>query len=364
MIKDISKKNIKQKKMLVSRNLIDDTKKDLQLFNVNCIGIHTNKEGQAYFLNKKRLAGDVKTYEIKAFDTKISFNMKYCPKGSFERGLDEKESKVQKKCQMKQGFWISESLVTVDLFLMVMGWIDKEHYDNKNPKTIVEGLTWYTCIDFCNKLSKLLGFEPCYIVDGIKPYSIKDFRYPQIKESKVSLNVGANGFRLPTQTEWEYAAKANQSFKFAGSDDLNEVCQHNGAYSDALGLQRKELVKPNNQKEKTPKQFKPNAWGIYDMNGFTQWCVDNYIKADDPKHNEQFYYPKYFVSEAYNKPYDRKSMIDPFLFFDNEISLREARGGSPLKSCDRPDFLNGHRRGLVGANAEGSIRLVRNDLPK
>ena len=100
---------------------------------------------------------------------------------------------------------------------------------------------------FCNKLSELAGLDPTYeIGSGDEP--------------DVSLDLARPGYRLPTEAEWEYMAKAGTELTYAGSDDLDEVAWYYD-HGD-------ETTHPVAEKE-------PNLWGIYDCSGNVwEWCSD------------------------------------------------------------------------------------------
>ncbi len=131
---------------------------------------------------------------------------------------------------------------------------------DNNP---VEGVSWYDAIYFCNKLSEKCGYEPVYAVAG-KTDVTKWLYTPHYGKSilgDITENKTANGFRLPTWDEWKYAAKGGQNYKYAGSDNLDEV----GWYDDNSG----KTTHPVAQK-------KPNGYGLYDMSGnVCEWCWDS-----------------------------------------------------------------------------------------
>ena len=177
--------------------------------------------------------------------------------------------------------------VTQGLYKSIMGenpsWFRKDNNDedlDEDEKEIiaklpentdsypVEYVSWYDAIYFCNKLSQKGGLEPVYSVNGST--DVTKWGYTPHNGNKISgkitKNSDVNGYRLPTEEEWEYTARGGQNYKYAGSDNLNEV----GWYYDNSG----DMTHPVAQK-------KPNGYGLYDMSGNVwEWCWDIYENYD------------------------------------------------------------------------------------
>ena len=117
----------------------------------------------------------------------------------------------------------------------------------------VEQVSWFDAVRYCNRRSRKEGLAPCYSTDG----------------ARIVCNFKANGYRLPTEAEWEYAAKGGMKgvnkqrpYLFAGGNDVNSLAWYYG----------------NSGFETHPVGGKsPNQLGLYDMSGNVyEWCWDWY----------------------------------------------------------------------------------------
>lgn len=149
-------------------------------------------------------------------------------------------------------FSILATEVTQELYESVMGENPSKFKGEKNLP--VEQVSWYDAVVFCNKLSAKCGLTPVYAVAG--ETDVSEWGYAPHKGNKitgtVSQNENANGYRLPTVEEWQYAAKGGQDYKYSGSDKLDEV----GWYGGSIGSKTHPVAQKNS-----------NVYGLYDMSG-------------------------------------------------------------------------------------------------
>ncbi|HQO08550.1 MAG TPA: SUMF1/EgtB/PvdO family nonheme iron enzyme [Clostridiales bacterium] len=144
-------------------------------------------------------------------------------------------------------FYIGKTEVTQAQWKTLMG---NDPSRSKGDDLPVESVTWYEAVEFCNKLSETEMRQKCYSGSG----------------SGIICDFSANGYRLPTEAEWEYAAKGGKrsgGYKYSGSNSINDVgwCFNNTENG---------VIQPVETK-------KPNELGIHDMSGnVEEWCWDGY----------------------------------------------------------------------------------------
>lgn len=152
----------------------------------------------------------------------------------------------RKKCKWKveiKPFLLAKYPVTQELYFAITQEAPFLFKGERNP---VEGVSWEEAIYFCNNLSRKASLSECYSIAENGKDVICDFE--------------SNGFRLPTEAEWEFACRAGATeVRYGELDQIAWYKENSEGKTHEVG-----------KKE-------PNAWGLYDMLGNVwEWCFDVY----------------------------------------------------------------------------------------
>jgi len=151
-------------------------------------------------------------------------------------------------------FYLAKYPVTQAEYTEIMG-SNPSHFRGEDLP--VEQVDWLDAIEYCNRRSLREGLTPVYSGTG----------------NSVTWNREANGYRLPTEAEWEYACRAGTTTMFYAGNSINT----NQANFNGTSPFDPDLRGQNRQRTTNVNTFAPNRWGLYDMHGnVSEWCWDRY----------------------------------------------------------------------------------------
>jgi formylglycine-generating enzyme required for sulfatase activity len=206
----------------------------------------------------------------------IPDGFKYIPGGTFMMGspsdeVDREDREIPHKVTVSP-FYMGMYQVTHKEWYEIMGKGSNKKDEFKGDDLPVEGMSWYGAVEYCNKLSIEEGLTPAYTIDRHQWDKNNTSQHDSL-HWLVAWDQSANGYRLPTEAEWEYACRAGTTTPFYTGDNITtNHANYNGNYPYNNG--------PSGEYRKKPWPVGcgvSNKFGLYDMHGNAwEWCWDWY----------------------------------------------------------------------------------------
>ncbi len=188
-------------------------------------------------------------------DSAANIGFRAIPHGSFTMGGPIEHLNTRRlKVTLTRDYWLAETEITRQQWDIIMS--DKDNSKRGPSRGFPEdSVTWWQAVEFANRLSQKSGLEECYELAVAEAGAPGD-QHPDPQ----FLGLDCEGYRLPTEAEWERAALAGSNTLFSGGDDL-----------EAYGWYESN----SDRKVHRCAEKAPNAWGLYDMSGnLNEWVWD------------------------------------------------------------------------------------------